>query len=831
MEKGAGVEQEVESGARSAAEATSPGRSGVISVTSTCSSAAGVAGFSLPDLEQQQRSRLHPAASAIHLVPDIVVEHVSSSTFSDTGTSRQPLLCHGLSPVSPDVLEAGLSTGRQFRALSDSSVYQLERCCQSSAVATFPAARPVHSCWSLDQFSPAAVVKFNGSDPAPRELEMEVFGSEGTSQETSGSAPRQHVQQPLPVSVMWPIASPGWQPPLPSTRSLGPERSPKGNWLRRHSDSNLTWQAGLRVEPYPIRSHSTGDTLLSVVSSREQPVSSAAAESHHKVSKEQIPHCRHSEQQHPVVPSHLWSTAGSLWQERASPVVKKFFSEGSKQSVARTEELQLSGRSCSENILSREFLSLSEKTSSDERQSSRHIAGTGVSSVASATESTEQTEVVDMSVRERDAATKRTEGLIQKRMKLKKYLQTRYQMSQDQLRQSSDTDDVFTERVSAPDHSTSPAASVTEVSEPEDLSARSQAIPTTKSVYDDSERTGESDRRSTTYFAVSASCQEPTVARTFQSPTERGHFPLPADELPHSVKREPTSPGIVPSGTSVFVFPPALPSHHGSTEWYQPVLQQSSSPVSSPLSMGISETYHPVVHFPRFIRQPSFPGEENPYRATGLRMGYQHVSPLVTDVGAMCRRRACSLAISTQISSLTLSEALPSTAQDRHTVAEPEMMSMSSRLSLVEPFPHRLQSGSQWCYHRLRGRQSSSASIEDPANFTCPACSVVFPSYQRLTEHMVDHVSTSSPPPPPLEPGEHSEVEATSSEASGGQKAVHLCPICQRSFSRGDMLTRHVRLHTGIRPYECTLCSQVSSFFLIFYLMLCDAILVVNVDV
>ena len=800
-----GAEQGQESATSSATEAASPRRTGAISLASTCQSSSA-AGWCLADVQQQQLARLHPATSAVHLVPDIVVEHVSSSTFSDTGTSRQPLPCHGLclSPISPDVVDTRVSTGRQFRALSDSSVYQLERHQDSSSVAVLPDARrratcPVHSSGSADQFSVAGVVKFSGDDSGPPELEMEVFSSECTSQDTSGSA--QRLEQPLPVSVVWPDGSPYWQPPLPSMQSLGPERSPKANWLRRHSDSNLTsghsCQTGLRVEPYPIRSRSTGDTFLSVVSSRELPVLCAADGSFHRVSTELTPACRHVE--HPAAPSHLWSTAGRLWRERASPAARKFFSEGSERSARHAEVWQLSGRSRSENVPSRVLLSQSEKTCST------YVSGTDESPLASAAMSPEQTEVVDMSTHERvGAVTERSEGLVKKRMKLKKYLQTRYQMSQHRLRQSSDTDDVFTERASTPDRSASSAA---EVSAPEDLSTRSQFIPAAESVSVESETTSELHRGNSRHFSISAGIQEPSDSRTFHTPCGHSQFPLSADD-PHLVKREPTSPGIVPSGTSVFVFPPALPSHHESTQWYQPVRYQPSSPVTSPMASAISESYHPV-HFPRFFRQPSFSGEETPFRATGLRMGHQHA----TDVSAVCRRRACSLAISTEISPLTLSKALPSTPQHRRTVAGPELMSSVSlpvaRLSLAESFPHRLQSGSQWRHHHYRGRRSSS-SVEDPANFTCPLCSVVFPSYRHLTDHMVDHVS-GSPPPPPVEPGEHSEAEVASSEATGGPKAVHLCPICQRSFSRGDMLTRHVRLHTGIRPYECTLCSQVGN--------------------
>jgi len=52
---------------------------------------------------------------------------------------------------------------------------------------------------------------------------------------------------------------------------------------------------------------------------------------------------------------------------------------------------------------------------------------------------------------------------------------------------------------------------------------------------------------------------------------------------------------------------------------------------------------------------------------------------------------------------------------------------------------------------------------------------------------------------------------ATSPGAGGGGGKVHRCAECRRTFSRSDMLERHARLHTGIRPYACRLCTQVCS--------------------
>ena len=120
----------------------------------------------------------------------------------------------------------------------------------------------------------------------------------------------------------------------------------------------------------------------------------------------------------------------------------------------------------------------------------------------------------------------------------------------------------------------------------------------------------------------------------------------------------------------------------------------------------------------------------------------------------------------------------------------PELVGFRSPVGVtgspLQPCPPPLSPFFEVGFHR------SSSSLSSPASspVMSPPVAVV-----------------SRPPAPPRRPGLRGSLTAAQRRAL---ERPHACPAtpCSRRFARTDELTRHLRVHTGLKPFVCPICQR-----------------------
>lgn len=88
----------------------------------------------------------------------------------------------------------------------------------------------------------------------------------------------------------------------------------------------------------------------------------------------------------------------------------------------------------------------------------------------------------------------------------------------------------------------------------------------------------------------------------------------------------------------------------------------------------------------------------------------------------------------------------------------------------------------------LSVKAEPQAAKETP-EYACNSCGQTFSLHDRLAKHVASRHRNRTPE----------------------SARAYECEVCRRRFARSDMLTRHARLHSGVKPYSCSSCGQVFS--------------------
>ncbi|KAF9802823.1 hypothetical protein SFRURICE_015266 [Spodoptera frugiperda] len=111
-------------------------------------------------------------------------------------------------------------------------------------------------------------------------------------------------------------------------------------------------------------------------------------------------------------------------------------------------------------------------------------------------------------------------------------------------------------------------------------------------------------------------------------------------------------------------------------------------------------------------------------------------------------------------------------------------------LQIVAPYNDQFKCTEKEVVSEADAMMRHLKTVHDARLYLCRFCGAVMRKRNEYTSHIAEHVSEGKSP------------------AEGGARGAHRCGTCGKCFSSRSLLQEHHNVHSGARPYSCSVCHK-----------------------